>query len=109
MSPAIQKILIGFVVILVLGYLGFNLYIKDPDPSAVGIQSDELAGQDIIILVGRLQNVTIDKTIFTSEVFKSLVDFRVSLFPESQGRINPFASITGENTASVNTSVKGSR
>jgi hypothetical protein len=93
-SPAIQKALVIIVLILLLGYLGYSTFIvSTPVTNEVVVPSSEIVGQDILALVNQLQNLSIDKSIFSSPLFTSLVDLSTEIFPELRGRTNPFAPI----------------
>lgn len=50
-------------------------------------------GGDLIVLLGRLQSLSLDSTVFSNPIFRNLVDFGVELVPEPVGRSNPFAPI----------------
>lgn len=100
-SPTIQKALIYLCVVLFLGYLGYSLFTSPvTDESFSGAVSSEVMGQDIIDLVENLKMISLDKTIFTSVVFTSLIDYSVPISPEIQGRSNPFAPIGSDGSTS---------
>ncbi len=99
-SPTIQKILIVLVVLIGLGFLGYNLFSTTGDvaTSATDVLAEPTVGQDILNLVNDLRTVNIDQKIFSSDLFTNLKDFGVTLYPEPQGRPNPFAVIGGLET-----------
>lgn len=104
-SPTTQKIFIVAVVLLLLGFLGYRMFVEP----TVALESDsvlsdtEIASQDILILVDKLEAITIDQNLFSEPMFRNLKDFSQTIFPEAQGRINPFATIGSDGSFSVNT------
>jgi len=88
-----QKIYIGLVTLLALGYFGYNIFISPASPNASPELASPIVGQNILNLVAKLQTVSIDQSFFSSPLFTSLKDSSTTLFPESQGRSNPFAPI----------------
>ncbi len=57
--------------------------------------NNEMIGSQVLNLLGQIQSLRIDPTIFDSAVYKSLQDFSVNIPPEGVGRDNPFAPIPG--------------
>lgn len=103
----LKKVIIPLVVIGVLGYFGFVLFIAEPVSSELEVvesttSGGSTTGEEIIVLINKLRNSSMDQTIFSSEAFLKLKDFGIVLSPEPQGRSNPFASI-GVESGSVAT------
>ena len=48
---------------------------------------------DTLALVDKLKTISIDQNVFSSPIFSSLKDFTQTIFPEQQGRTNPFSTI----------------
>ena len=94
-SPTTQKIIIVTVVLLLLGLFGYNIFFVDSGipPEPADLSNTDIAGQDILSLVEKLKEINIDQSIFSSPLINNLVDIEVPLYPESQGRVNPFAKI----------------
>jgi hypothetical protein len=46
-------------------------------------------------LATQLQNITFDTSIFTDPRFMALVDISAQITPESTGRLDPFAPVSG--------------
>ncbi len=93
-SPKTQKLLVAIVCLLVLAFLGYRLYTAPASEEVASVNfTTEAASQDILTLVEKLEAISIDKSVFSSPIFTSLVDFTVPLLPEAQGRSNPFAPI----------------
>lgn len=102
-SPKTQKIFVAVVVLTLLGFLGYQLLVQSPAvPESTGAMSNtEIAGQDILTLVAQLKKISIDQTFFTSPLFKNLKDLTQNVFPEAQGRPNPFAAIGSDSSTSI--------
>ena len=93
-TPFMQKIYVALVTLLALGYFGYAIFISPPSlTSSPDLSGASTVGQDILSLVAKLNTISIDQSFFSSPLFLSLQDSSVSLFPESQGRANPFAPI----------------
>ncbi|MBA3733409.1 hypothetical protein H0W91_03490 [Patescibacteria group bacterium] len=112
-TPNSKNTLIGVAVVILIGLLGYFLF---KDNGSVKVASDsaknEVVGQDIITLVEKLKAVAIDQTIFTSALFSNLKDHEVSLYPESQGRPNPFLNFgndSGVINSKISTGTKATR
>ncbi len=115
-TTQLNKIMIPIIFIGVLGYFGYALFIKAPNPAVIDpnalVEMTSSADSNVLALIEKLRSATIDQTIFSSESFKSLKDFSIVFSPELQGRPNPFAPIgsdggvTTEQTAVVGTNTK---
>ena len=94
-SPTTQKLAIALITLIVLLVFGYNSLAKgQPTPSgSVSLGNSEIVGEDILTLVEKLKTISLDQSLFTSPLFMSLKDYSVTLYPESQGRANPFAGI----------------
>lgn len=93
MIPAsLQKLLIYIGTLVFVAFIGYRLFTNQV-PIQTELTQSEVVGQDIISLVEQLKMVSIDKSIFSSDIFNSLIDFNVTINPENKGRINPFAPI----------------
>lgn len=95
------------VVLLLLGFLGYQLFISEPAVlQDADILSDTgIAGQDVLVLVDQLERISIDQNFFLSPLFGNLRDFSQTVLPEARGRINPFAAIGSDSSSSIDTSV----
>ena len=101
MSAKIQKILIVVVLLIMLSFLGYKLFTQQPTSvddtvtsTGSGVEMDG-SSQDILSLVGQLEKIKIkeNKDFFQEPMFMRLTDSSQTIFPEAQGRINPFALI----------------
>ncbi len=91
LPQSVQKILIYLSVALLIVYLGYRLVNTEPTPDGLTMTSQgDAVGQEITGLINKLENISIDKSVFTSTVFQSLVDYSVVLSTEEQGKTNPF-------------------
>lgn len=93
-SGAMQKVYVILVTLCLLAFFGYNVFIKSSDLS--GITSPTVVGQELLTLVDRLNSISIDYSVFSSNLFSSLIDTSANIFPESYGRLNPFAPIGTE-------------
>ncbi len=106
-TPATQKLLISLIVLAFVGYVSYMTFFGEVEiPQYVDVEAEsmgrtEVLGQDILILSDQLQQINIDKSVFSSPLFSSLIDISQPLLPEAQGRENPFAPI---GTSGVQTS-----
>jgi hypothetical protein len=103
-SPKTQKIFIALVVLLLLGFLGYKLFVQAPvvDQTVAASETDTV-GQDILVLVGKLNALSIDQNILSSSMFINLIDFTQTIFPEPRGRMNPFAPVGSDGNLSIST------
>ncbi len=105
MTPKLKKII---VAVLVLGvcFLAYVLFLK-PDPTAevlvsggsFDLQSGEpstearLLASQITQALLRVQQISLDKTLFSDPLFVSLEDRSTPIIEEPLGRSNPFAPL----------------
>ncbi len=95
-----MKTIITIVIVIGLAFLGYWYYAA-PKPasnellvSSGGIGTiDNSVGKKIITLLGQMQKITIDQSVFGAATFRSLLDFGVEIQPELMGRHDPFAPI----------------
>ncbi len=99
-----EKILIGVLILLIVGYFGYQMFSGGSAPAAVSVSTTDssatssgVVGQDILTLVLKLQNISIDSSLFSSPLWTALKDSAAPLSPESQGRTDPFAALGSEN------------
>ena len=105
-----QKTLVSLIVILLLGFLGYSMFMRSAPVTSSSNSNTQVESDDIISLVEKLKSISIDQSIFSSILFKNLKDFEVTPTPESQGRVNPFAPIGAEfGFQSVSSSTKSKK
>ena len=99
MSPSLQKILIGFLTLVLFGAFGYyDLFIKKTDiPASADLSGTVVVGQDILDLVDKLNMISIDSSLFSGALVSNLKDFSATLLPEQEGRFNPFLPVGIEN------------
>mgnify|MGYP003418772689 CR=1 FL=1 len=106
-TPSTQKMIVSLAIVLLLGYIVYSTLTVEVS-GTVGLDGQTIeapVGQDILILSDKLESVNINKEVFSSEVFRSLVDISVQVSTESKGRVNPFAEIGNDgSTLSTNLS-----
>lgn len=91
------KITLIVLVLAVGAFVAYqNFYVAnlDIDPLARESQvAGSIVGQEIISLLGELESIKLDVTIFEKESFRTLIDFGQTINSEPVGRGNPFAPI----------------
>lgn len=107
MSSQIPKIIIGLLLLSVIGFGSYVVYTRGIGGISIAgfvLPSEESpVGSDILVLAEKIKRTVIEPEIFDSPLFRNLKDLSATLFPEAQGRSNPFAPI-GNDTASAITS-----
>lgn len=90
-----QKILLGIlgIVVIVAAFYYSNLWRSSEVLVAITSTETPVVGEEVLVLVNKLKNVTIDPTIFQDNLFFSLKDLSISISPENTMRPNPFAPI----------------
>ncbi len=90
-----QKILIGFLVIVLIG-AGFYYYSINKNPEITELittgETSEV-GVDVLVLVQKLENTNIDSSIFSTALFSSLRDLSQPYIQEEKFRQDPFAPL----------------
>lgn len=115
MTQKVKQIIIA-VVIIVIAFFAIRSFTREPvaDSATVseGAQTQFVDGREIVILLNRLNSVTLKEDIFSSSVFLSLFNFEQKIADETPGRQNPFAPLgtanftveTGTRTGTTTTS-----
>ncbi|MES3005225.1 MAG: hypothetical protein V4690_03940 [Patescibacteria group bacterium] len=97
---ATQKGFIVLALVFLLGFVGYSTISsgsEELDTASTEQTENSINGSEILALVERFDAVSIDKSLFESSVFVSLIDFSTPLTAEAQGRPNPFAPIGFDN------------
>lgn len=98
MTQKVKQIIIALVVIVV-AFFGFQKFFgtgsssNNSTLSADNTTQQFVDGQSILTLLNRLNQVTLDGTIFSNPVFNSLISFERPIPDQIPGRTNPFAQI----------------
>ncbi len=93
------KQIIIILIIIVISFIGYKMYFVSPDPAGTALVAEKAAtsqladGQIILTSLSRLEKVKLDESIFSNEVFNSLVNFERPIEPQTIGRPNPFLPI----------------
>lgn len=91
----------------------YNMFFK-PNEDAIttaidgvseGSAASQAIGSDILELSAKLQTVKLREDIFSSPLYRSLVDFSTPVQNQAVGRANPFDAIGRESGASTQTSL----
>ncbi|MFA7252438.1 MAG: hypothetical protein WC027_01120 [Candidatus Paceibacterota bacterium] len=100
MTQKIKQIIIAVIVIIV-AFVGFKMFFGNSSDEALvedkASSAQFVDGQAILFLLGKLNQVTLDTSIFTSSVFTSLESFERPVEDQAISRNNPFAPIGVEN------------
>lgn len=81
-------IVISFTLLSFTGWLFFS---GSTILAQEGIEN--VQGKEILNLLADLRNISLDGTIFSDPVFRSLEDFSREIQPQPKGRQNPFAPL----------------
>jgi hypothetical protein len=94
-----KKAFVLILVILILSAAIYFMFFRSEQISAPSFDEfgnpaqTAVVGQDLIDLLGQIQSVKFDDSLFSSAAFKILTDYAIKLEPEPVGRANPFARI----------------
>ena len=101
------KITFIALAIIIVAALGIYFYYQGtPSDSTSSLETSftgssaesadaQLASDRIVSLLNQVSNLKIDKTLFDSAVYNSLVDYTITIPEENVGRANPFAPVGG--------------
>ncbi|MDB5204687.1 MAG: hypothetical protein JWP09_715 [Candidatus Taylorbacteria bacterium] len=96
------------VAVIIGGFIVYNTFVKQ-DTSTALLKTSNVANptspeEDLLPLLLKIQNVTLDEKLFLDPVFRALVDRSQAIVPESVGKSNPF---DGTITSDVVSNVEG--
>ena len=102
-SPNTKKILIGVLVIVVLGAIGFYFFTQSGGDASVVTDiltpSDgQVVGEDLLVLADKLGALSIESSVFATPLFTNLKDNTAVITNEDKGRPNPFNIIGVEGS-----------
>jgi len=86
------------VGIVVLGIVAYFLWLQPDDAETISVVSEGPASgaqATFLNLIIQLEPVAFDASVLTDRRFLSLVDIHVGIVPETAGRIDPFAPLSG--------------
>jgi hypothetical protein len=98
MTPKLKKIILTILIIIIL-FVVYAVFIKkDPTENPL-VDSQDLSGNSQILdnqitqALLRIEQIKLDKSIFSDAIYKTLVDRSEPISQEPIGRANPFAPI----------------
>jgi hypothetical protein len=106
MSELFEKLKKPLIVIAVIigGFIVYNTFVKQSTPTTLlktsNVASPKSPEEDLLPLLLKIQNVTLDEKLFLDPVFRALVDRSQNIVPESIGKDNPFAGIISSDVVS---------
>lgn len=114
MTPKLKKIILTVLIIGIL-FIVYALFIKK-DPTQENLVSDgvsdiqssaeaQILGSQIAQALLRIEKIKLDKSIFSSEIYKSLQDRSQPIIEEPIGRPDPFAPL---GAITINSAVRTS-
>lgn len=93
MQSLIKNVLFAFSFAL-LAWLGYMVFFqKDSAVTSETASAASIEGAAFLAKLQELKEIQIDQSFFTDARFRSLVDNRQDVAPESYGRENPFAPL----------------
>lgn len=100
------------LIVIILVALGLYFYFKgSPTDTFSSLQTSgtpesieaQEAATRVLVLLNQISSLRINDSIFQSAVYKSLVDYTITVPEQPVGRENPFAPISGDvvNSSSI--------
>lgn len=89
---------VSFILVTLLVAAGAYWYLStgaEEQPPLTASSSENAAQTQFQVLVSELQPISFNTMIFSDPNFTSLVDITTPVMPETPGRLDPFAPITG--------------
>lgn len=91
-----KMLVLGGVVVIAAAFVYFTFLSPDdagvPEVTSTGASNSPVT-QDLLLSLTTLHVISLDNSIFRSDVFLSLSDFGVQIPEEVVGRRNPFAPV----------------
>jgi hypothetical protein len=95
MNQKTKQIIIA-VILIIVGFFTVQYFLGSTDEAPL-TQDDRVqdveGGREIIVLLNRLNQVTLNSSIFNNKVFLGLVNFEKPIPDQPIGRPNPFAPV----------------
>jgi hypothetical protein len=92
------------IAIIVGGFIVYNTFVKQDDSKTLlktaNVANPKSPEEDLLPLLLKIQNVTLDEKLFLDPVFRALVDRSQNIVPESIGKDNPFAGTISSDVVS---------
>ncbi|MBX4195666.1 hypothetical protein KW796_01765 [Candidatus Parcubacteria bacterium] len=86
----------ALIVVAILFIIGIYVYSSFRSPASVSTTRDisaQAVGSDVLNLYSSIQSVSLNQSLFSSPLYKRLVDFSTPIPNQLPGRNNPFDSI----------------
>jgi hypothetical protein len=110
MTQKLKQIIIA-VVIIVIAFFAIRSFTREPVTDSATVSQTAKAqfvdGREILLLLNRLNTVSLKEDIFSSATFLSLYNFEQPIADETPGRQNPFAPLGTANLVVGNTTRPG--
>ncbi|MDP3962804.1 MAG: hypothetical protein Q8Q03_02990 [bacterium] len=96
-KPQSKKTVIYTAVIIVVMILAYLYFSGSPVDNSASLEAEtqatesSIAAANVLSLLNQISSLRIDTAIFTSPVYRSLVDHTVPVLEQNVGRTNPFA------------------
>lgn len=87
-----NKMILGLLAAMAVAGLLYWWSGSETSPALSQEPASPLSG-DLLAILGSLNTITLDETIFADSAFSSLTDFGVTIPPQASGRRNPFAPL----------------
>lgn len=89
------KQIIVIIIIIIIAFFGFQWFFGSNSSQDFTLVADQtknsfIDGQTILVLLGKLNKVTLDDSVFSNKVFNSLINFERPIQDQVIGRKNPF-------------------
>lgn len=104
MTQKMKQIIIA-VVIIIVAFFGFRTFFAPDNTGDTALVAEQSSvvnfseGQVILTLLKKLNQVTLDRSVFSNKVFLSLINFEQPIEDQAVGRQNPFLPIGRDNSA----------
>jgi aminopeptidase-like protein len=106
MTQRTKQIIVAVIVIIV-AFFGFKMFFAPDTTGDVALVTEQATtlnfaeGQIILSLLGKLNQVTLDRSVFSNKVFLSLINFEQPIEDQVVGRQNPFLPIGKDSPSSL--------
>jgi len=94
-TKKLRDILFIVVIVgLIVGAYFVFVKKKDAPPEVVTVERQEVISpeaENVVRILSELNDLTVDRGLFESNAFKTLLDHHLTITPEKKGRKDPFA------------------
>ncbi len=111
MSQKTKQMLFALVIIAI-SFVGFKMFFSNTDSVDLALVAENsqsgtfVNGQDVLIMLNKLNAVTLDDAVFSNKVFVNLQSFERTLESQTLRRPNPFLPIGVNSSLIVSTSTR---